>query len=89
MQEEKSYSKWTLEELLVKEKALKKKETIASFIIGFLVAPMIYGVATKGFGFIYVIIPLALIYGIYRDSQKRKQVLRQIRIEISARKMAQ
>ena len=83
MPEKKDYTKLTHEELLIEEKKIKKREIASAVIIGFLTGPIIYGVAKDGFGFIYVIIPLILIYGIYRNSQKLKRQRKQIQAEIN------
>lgn len=85
MSNHKDYSKLTLEELMIEEKKIKKKETIAAVIIGFLVGVMVYGVAKNGFGFLYIFIPLILISGIYKNSQQLKQHLKQIQAEINAK----
>jgi hypothetical protein len=81
------YAAMTLEELLEEEKKIKKRETTTAVLIGFLVAPIVYGVAKDGFGFVYVVIPLLLIYWIYKNAQKDKQKLEAIRAEISSRGM--
>jgi uncharacterized membrane protein YoaK (UPF0700 family) len=79
------YSHLTLEELLIEEKKIKKKETISAVIIGFLAGVMIYGVVSQGFGFLYIFIPLILIFAVYRNSQKLKKELKKIRSEINAK----
>ena len=78
MPENKAYAKWTLEELLAEEKKIKKRETLAAGIIGFLIGIIVYGVATSGSGFLYIAIPLVLIYGIYKGFAKA-----QTRVEAS------
>ncbi|WBA41925.1 FUSC family protein [Hymenobacter canadensis] len=85
MSAQEDYSKLTLQELLGEEKKLKRNEIFAAASIGFLVGVMVYGVVRNGFGFLYVAIPLAMIVGIYRNSQSQKQVLQQVRAEISLR----
>jgi len=65
---------------------MKRKEITAAVIIGFLVGVMIYGVAKSGFDFTYIVIPLILIGGIARHSQKLKQELKAIRAAINAKK---
>lgn len=85
MSDKKDYSKLTLEELLKEEKKIKKNETISAFIIGFLISVMVYGVAKNGFGFLYIFIPLILIGGVYKNSQKLKDNLKQIRTEINTK----
>lgn len=86
MSDNKDYSKLTIEELLMEEKKIKKKETISAFIIGFLIGLMIYGVAKNGFGFLYIFLPLLLIGGVYKSSRKLKDNLKQIRTEIRDRR---
>lgn len=85
MSDKKDYSKLTLEELLIEERKIKNKEITSAVIIGFLMAPMIYGVAKNGIGYVYIIIPLILILGIYKNSQKLKRNLKQIQAEIRAK----
>ena len=85
MPDKKDYSKLTIEELRIEEKKIKGKEITSAIVIGFLMAPMIYGVAKNGIGFIYIIIPLILILGIYKNSKKLKRNLQQIQAEISAK----
>lgn len=85
MSAQKDYAKLTLEELLSEEKKIKRNEAFAAGFIGFLVGIMVYGVVRNGFGFLYIAIPLAMIVLIYRNSQRQKQALQQIRAEISLR----
>lgn len=85
MLDNKDYSKWTIEDLLLEEKKIKKNETVSAFLIGFLVSVIIFGVAKNGIGFLYIFIPLLLIIGIYKNSQKHKDDLKQIQIEIDAK----
>ena len=85
MLDDKDYSKSTLEDLLTEEKKIKKKETTSAVIIGVLIGVIVYGVAKSGIGFIYIFIPLILIYGFYRNSQKLKHNLKQIQVEINAK----
>jgi len=88
MSENKDYAALALSELLAEEKKIKQQEITAAVIIGFLVGVMIYGVAKSGFGFIYIAIPLLLIYGIYKYAQRLKHNLKQIQAEINTRKPA-
>ena len=83
MLEHRDYTEWTLEALFIEEKKLKKNETIAAVLIGVAIGILVYGVARKGFGFLQIFLPLALMYVFYKDSEKTKQKLRQIRIEIN------
>ena len=46
---------------------------------------MIYGVSKNGIGFLHIFIPLILISGIYKNSQKLKRNLKQIQAEINAK----
>lgn len=85
MQDNKDYSKWTLEELLAEEKKFKKKEITTSVIIGFLIGVIIYAVVVNGIRFVSVFIPLILIGGVYKQSQKLKENHKQIQTEIEAR----
>ena len=83
MLDSKDYSKLTLEELLTEEKKIKKTEMLSAATTGFLIGIMVYGVVKNGFGFLYIAIPLFLIFGIYRNSQKNKQNIKQIQTEIN------
>ena len=83
MLENKDYAEWTLEALLIAEKKLKKKETISSVLIGVAIGILVYGVVINGFGFLRIFLPIALIYIFFRDLEKNKENLRQIRTEIN------
>ncbi len=74
----KDYNNLSLEELIAEEKKIKKKEITSAVIIGCLIGIIVYGVANGGFGFIYIFIPLALIYVVYKNSQKNKKDLQQV-----------
>ncbi len=87
MSEQKDYSKLTFEELVKEEKKIKKNEITSAVIIGCLIGVIIYGIAQKGFGFLYMSISLLLIYGIIKNSQKLKHNLTQIQAEMNARNM--
>ena len=89
MMDNKDYSKLTLEELLTEEKKIKKNEFIVVFIIGLLIGVLIYGVVMKGIGFFHIFFPVVLIIGISRNSQKLKYNLKQIQLEINAKKTKQ
>lgn len=79
------YDKMELEELLKEEKKIKRNETTSAVLIGFLIGVIVYGVVKNGIGFIYIFIPLILIYGIYRNSQKLRDDLKQIQTEIKTK----
>jgi uncharacterized membrane protein YoaK (UPF0700 family) len=83
MSENKDYSKFTLEELLVEQKKIKKEETVSSVIIGFFVGVIIFGLVKNGFGWVYISISLIMIFAIYGNSKKRKQNFTQIQTEIN------
>lgn len=83
----KDYSKFTLEELLAEEKKIKKREILTAVLIGFAVGIMTYGIVRKGFGAIYVFIPLGLIFAFSRSSKNSKQKLKEIQAEINNQKM--
>lgn len=85
MSNEEDYATWSLEALQTEEKKMKKSKTLSASLIGFAVGVMIFGVATNGFGFIYVFIPLVLIYWIYKNSETNKEKLAQIQMEIDAK----
>lgn len=84
MPNNKNHSKLSLEELLMEEKKIKRNEIITSFIIGFLVSIMIYGIAKKGIGFLHIFIPLILIREFYKNTQKLKEKRKQIQTAINA-----
>ncbi len=83
----KDYSKLTLEELIVEEKKIKRNQIISAIIIGFLIGVIVYGIAKNGFGFLYIFIPLFLIYGIYKNSQRLQHNSKQIQVEIGSKKI--
>ena len=61
---------------------MKQQQTLSAIVIGFLVGIMIYGVAKNGFGFIYIAIPLLLIYGNVTYAQKQKEAYKLVQSEI-------
>jgi hypothetical protein len=83
MAENKDYSQLTLEELQTEEKKMKKKEIYAALAIGFLIGIMVFGVVKKGFGFLYIYIPIVFILAILRNSKTQKQKLNQIKSAIN------
>ncbi len=85
MFDKKDYSKMTLEALLIEEKRVRKSEAFSAGLIGFLIGVMVYGVVKNGFGFLYLAIPLFLIFVISKSSQIQKQNLKQIQTEINAK----
>ena len=85
MLDNEDYSKLALEKLLIEEKKIKKKETTSAVLIGVLIGVIIYGVAKNGIGFIYIFIPLILIFGIYKNSQKLKHKIKEVQAEINTK----
>lgn len=85
MFDNKDYSSLTHDELLTEEKKIKRHQTFSAGLIGFLIGVMIFGLATKGFGFLHIFLPLVLIGGIAKGSQNLKQKLELIRGEIGAK----
>lgn len=83
MLEHKDYAELTLEELLIEEKKIKKRETLSAVLIGVAIGILVYGVVINGFGFLHIFLPSVLSYKFYRDSEKNKQNLRQVRTEIN------
>ena len=88
MLEQKDYAEMTLEELLIEEKKLKKNQIIPAVLIGVAVGILVYCVVKKGFGFLYIFLPSALIYIFYKDSEKNKQKLRKIQAEINTKQLS-
>jgi 4-amino-4-deoxy-L-arabinose transferase-like glycosyltransferase len=78
----KDYTQFTLEELLAEEKKMKKNEIYAALAIGFLIGIMVFGVAAKGFGLVYIGIPLVLIFAITRNSKAHLQNRQQLQTAI-------
>ncbi|MEN0050408.1 MAG: FUSC family protein [Bacteroidota bacterium] len=85
--ENKDYSKLTLEELQREEKELKKQEIIGAVIVGFLVGVMVFGLVRNGFGLLYTVIPIFLIYGIAKNAQQLKAKLKQVRAVMATKSM--
>jgi hypothetical protein len=85
MPDNKDYAAWTLDALLAEEKRMKRNNTVSAFFIGFLAGIMLYGTVKKGIGFLHIFIPALLIAGVYRNSQKIKQNLAQVKAAINAK----
>ena len=81
--DEKDLLDLSTDELLEKEKQIRRNETIARFIIGFLAGVLIYGVATKGFGFLHIFLPILIAFWIIRNSQNQQKKLKAILNELS------
>ncbi|MBD2715762.1 hypothetical protein KBK19_12020 [Microvirga sp. STR05] len=85
MTDDKNYADLPLDELLAAEKVAKRNEMLSAVLIGFLVGIMLFGVVRNGFGLVYIAIPLFLITLVFRNARIRKQTLKRIQTEISAR----
>lgn len=76
------YSGKTLEDLLTEEQKLKRNRIYNAVWIGFVVGIMIYRLATRGFGFIAIAIPVVLVAltlkGIHTQNQNLASVQREI-----------
>lgn len=75
----KDLAEMTIDELRAEEKKTRNAQITAAVFIGFLIGVIVYGVATQGFGLLYVGISLVLIYGIHRNSAKTRQRMTSIR----------
>lgn len=82
MADNKDYEALPLEALQAEEKKMKKNELLTAVAAGFLVGVMIYGIATKGFGFLYIFILSVLLLMLFRNSKTLKQELKQVRAAI-------
>lgn len=88
MPDNNNYAQLTLPELQTEAKKMRSMEITAAVFVGFLIGVMVYGVATKGFGFLHIFLPLLLIAGIVKGTQTLKQKQAQVRAEIKARSAA-
>ena len=79
------YSNKTLEELTLEEKKLKKNRIFNALWIGFLVGIMVYRLATRGFGFIAIAIPVALLALTLKGIHTQNQNLAAVKKEIDKR----
>lgn len=75
---DKDYAQLTLEALLAEQKKMKQKQTLSAVIIGFLVGIIVYGLVTRGFHLLFLLIPVVLIGAIVRDTKNLPQQLRDI-----------
>jgi uncharacterized membrane protein YoaK (UPF0700 family) len=79
------YSNKTLEELLAEEKKLKKNRIFNAVWIGFVVGIMVYRLATRGFGFIAIAIPVVLLALTIKSIHTQNQNLAAVQQEIRKR----
>ncbi|MFN5475320.1 MAG: hypothetical protein ACK57D_07590 [Sphingobacteriales bacterium] len=82
------YSNKTLEELTLEEKKLKKNRIFNALWIGFLVGIMVYRLATRGFGFIAIAIPVALLALTLKGIHTQNQNLAAVKQEIDKRNVS-
>lgn len=82
----KDYTKLSLKELQKEEKTLKKQEIVSAILIGFLFGIIIFGVVKNGIGLVYIVIPILLIAGVYKNTQNIKAKRKQLRDEMGTRK---
>jgi uncharacterized membrane protein YoaK (UPF0700 family) len=79
------FSNKTLEELILEEKKLKKNRIFNALWIGFIVGIMVYRLATRGFGFIAIAIPVALLALTLKGVHTQNQNLAAVKQEIDKR----
>ncbi|MFN7687664.1 MAG: hypothetical protein ACK5OP_08025 [Sphingobacteriales bacterium] len=79
------YSNKTIEELTLEEKKLKKNRIFNALWIGFVVGIMVYRLATRGFGFIAIAIPVALLALTLKGIHTQNQNLAAVKKEIDKR----
>lgn len=80
------YSNKTLNELLAEEKKLKRNRIFNAVWIGFVVGIMVYRIATRGFGFIAIAIPVALLAITLKGIQTQNQNLVAVKQEIDKKR---
>ncbi|NNL92699.1 MAG: hypothetical protein HKO66_10730 [Saprospiraceae bacterium] len=78
-----NYSQLTLEALKEEEKQLRKNENISSFLLGFLLAILIYGIVKNGLGLLHIFLPLLLASIIFKNSKNNKEKIAKIQDEIN------
>lgn len=69
MSNDQDFAELPLEQLREEKKKIKRQELTGSIFVGFLIGVIIYGVATKGFGFLHIFLPGILIAAAVRYSQ--------------------
>ncbi|MGB4773193.1 MAG: hypothetical protein WBP58_17145 [Chitinophagaceae bacterium] len=82
------YSNKTLEELTLEEKKLKQNRIFNALWIGFVVGIMVYRLATRGFGFIAIAIPVVLLALTLKGIHTQNQNLAAVRQEIDKRNVS-
>ncbi len=86
MPDNKDYTQLTKEELLVEEKKTRNEMILAAVMIGFLIGVMVFGFARNGFGILYTVIPLGLIYLTHRNSNTTKEKLAKIKAALELKR---
>ncbi len=81
------YTGKTLEELKAEEKKLKNMRTMSALFIGVMIGIMIFSLATRGFKFLAILLPVLLIAYNARNMKAQQETLNAIRAEISKRNM--
>ena len=74
----KDYTQFTLEELRVEERKIKKHETLSAFLIGLSIGVLVYAVAVGNASFISILLPMFLIAAVMKNSKKQKEELKEI-----------
>ncbi len=82
------YTQLTTEELQVEEKKTRNELIIAAVMIGFLIGVMVFGFARNGFGILYTVIPLGLIYLTHRNSNTSREKMARIKAELIKKRAA-
>ncbi|MCA0362974.1 MAG: hypothetical protein LCH67_02955 [Bacteroidetes bacterium] len=82
MPEIKDYAKVPLEELLLEQKKIKKQLLFTAILVGVLIGIMLYGLATRGFGWVYVGVAVFMIFMLNSGSKKLKAHLAKIKAEV-------
>jgi hypothetical protein len=85
MFETQDYSTFPLEELKNEEKKISNLLTFSNIFIGACVGIMIYSVASKGFSFLAIVLPILIISGMVKGGQKLKENRDKIQVEMTRR----
>jgi hypothetical protein len=79
MLEKKDYSKLTLEELIIEEKAAIKKASTFKIIAGIAVGVTLYAIFKHSVGFIHTLLPLMSIFILHRNGENLKMIQTEIK----------
>lgn len=80
------YARMSPEELMIVERKVRRERITTAVLIGFLIGVIVYGVATKGFGLLHTLLPVALIVLLSRNSARNSQRLTAVRSELSRKR---